>query len=127
MPSAGVASVRAAPTKARRASSSPDSTVIGIPPAASTASASSSRLGAPRIAAVATVTISPAPASRAMRAWLATTSAVSAIFSAGMAPPLERLFPMRVKARSVTSSRRRPSSTSATSSLVVLLPMSMQP
>jgi hypothetical protein len=57
---------------------------------------------------------------------LATTSAVSAIFSAGIAPPASTLFPIRVNARWVTSSRSCPLPVSATSSLVVLLPMSMQ-
>ena len=84
------------------------------------------RLGALRMAAVATATICSAPTSRATLACVATTSAVSAIFSAGIAPPWPRLLPIRVKARWVTSSRSCPSPASATSSRVVLLPMSMQ-
>ncbi len=95
-------------------------------PLRSTALCSSSRLGALRIAAVATATICSAPTSRATAAWVATTSAVSAIFSAGIAPPRSRLLPIRVKARWVTSSRSCPLPASATSSRVVLLPMSMQ-
>ncbi len=76
-----------------------------MPPAASTALSSASRLGALRIAAVATATICSAPTSRATLAWVATTSAVSRIFSAGMEPLVARLLPIRVNARWVTSSR----------------------
>ena len=115
-----------APTKDSRASSSPDRMLSSIPPASWTALTSSSRLRAVRIAAVATATMSFAPTSPATAACVRTTSAVSAIFSAGITLPLPRLLPMRVKARCVTSSRSRPSPASATSSRVVLLPMSMQ-
>ena len=97
-----------------------------MPPASSTAASSSSRLGALRIAAVATATICSAPTSRATLAWVRTTSAVSAIFSDGIAPVEAMLLPIRVKARWVTSSRSCPFPASATSSRVVLLPMSMQ-
>jgi hypothetical protein len=97
-----------------------------MPPAASTALTSSSRLPAVRIAAVATATICSAPTSLATAACVRTTSAVSAIFSAGMRAPFPMLFPILVKARCVTSSRNLPSPASATRSRVVLLPMSMQ-
>jgi hypothetical protein len=98
-----------------------------MPPAADTASLSSSRFAACRMAAVATATSRSAPTSRATFAWVRTTSAVSSIFSLGIVPsPLRRLLPMRVNARWFTSSRSCPLSASATSSLVVLLPMSMQ-
>src|SRR4051794_18537602 len=126
MPSGGLASVRVAPTKASRASSSPVSIQSGVPPASSTAGASSSRFAASRIAAVATATHSTAPTSLAIRHWLATTSAVSSIFAAGISPPSRRLLPIRVNARWVTISRSLPLRRSATSSRVVLLPMSMQ-
>ena len=126
VPSAEPSSVRVAPTKARRASSSPVSTLSGMPPASSTAPTRSSRLDALRIAAVATATISSAPTSRAHAACARTTSAVSAIFSAGIEPPSRRLRPMRVNARWVTSSRSPSSPASATSRRVVLLPISMQ-
>ena len=75
---------------------------------------------------MATATICSAPTSRATVAWVRTTSAVSSILSAGIAPPTRRLLPIRVKARWVTSSRSCPLPASATSSRVVLLPMSMQ-
>src|SRR5215207_2407949 len=97
-----------------------------MPPASSTASSSSSRLGALRIAAVATANTCSAPTCRATLACVRTTSAVSAILAGGIAPPVFRLLPMRVNARCVTSSRSCPSFASATSSLVVLLPMSIQ-
>ena len=126
VPSGRRSSVRVAPTNDSRASSSPESTSSCIWPSPEMAVSSSSRLGALRMAAVATVTIRWAPTSRATFACVATTSAVSAIFAAGMAPPAPRLLPIRVKARCVTSSRSRPSPASATSSRVVLLPMSMQ-
>ena len=118
--------MRVAPTNDRRASSSPDRISSGIPPACLTASSSCSRLGALRIAAVATATICSAPTSRATFACVATTPAVSVILSVGIEPVDARLFPMRVKARWVTSSRSWPLPASATSSLVVLLPMSIQ-
>ena len=115
-----------APTNESRASSSPDSTLSSIPPASCTALTSWSRLGAVRIAAVATATMFFAPTSFATAACVRTTSAVSAIFSSGISPPFPRLFPIRVNARCATSSRSRPSPASATSRRVVLLPMSMQ-
>ncbi len=126
VPSTGRSSVRVAPTNDSLASSSPVSTDSSVPPASSTASTSCSRLGALRIAAVATATICSAPSSFATATWVRTTSAVSSIFSWGIPPPLRMLLPMRVKARWVTSSRSAPSPASATSSRVVLLPMSMQ-
>src|ERR671914_923663 len=125
VPSTGASSVRVAPTKQSRASSSPDSTSMRVP-ACSTAASSSWRFGALRMAAVATVTTCSAPTSRATFSCSATTSAVSAILAAGIAPPASTLFPIRVKARCVTSSRSWPLPVSATSRRVVLLPMSMQ-
>jgi hypothetical protein len=104
VPSTGRSRVRVAPTNDNRASSSPVSTDSSVPPASSTASTSSWRLGALRIAAVATATICSEPSSLATATWVRTTSAVSAILSAGIAPPLPRLLPMRVNARWVTSS-----------------------
>src|SRR3712207_2255972 len=62
------------PTNDSRASSSPDSTSSAMPPAFCTAACSSWRLGACRIAAVATATICSAPTSRATLACVATTS-----------------------------------------------------
>ena len=126
MPSGASSSVRVAPTNDSRASSSPDRTLSSTPPAFSTASTKSPRLRAVRMAAVATATMCSAPTSRATDVWVRTTSAVSAIFCGGIMPPSWRLFPMRVNARCATSSRSRPSPASATSSRVVLLPMSMQ-
>ena len=54
------------------------------------------------------------------------TSVTSVTFSSGMRLSLPMLRPMRVNARWVMSSRRRPSGASATSSRVVLVPTSMQ-
>ena len=78
------------------------------------------------MAAVATATMCSAPTSVATAACVRTTSAVSAIFAAGITAPFPRLLPMRVNARWVTSSLSLPSPASATSRRVVLLPMSMQ-
>ena len=86
VPSGASSSVRVAPTKDSRASSSPDRMLSSIPPASCTALTSSSRFFAVRIAAVATATTCSAPTSLATAAWVRTTSAVSAIFSAGIWP-----------------------------------------
>ena len=90
-------------------------------------SRSSSRLRRVRIAAVATATICSAPTSRATVAWVRDhLGGLGDLLRRDRAAPLPRLFPIRVKARWVTSSRSCPSPASATSSRVVLLPMSMQ-
>ena len=77
--------------------------------------------------AVATVLIGDAPASRASACWAATTSAISAKRSSGMAWPGLSPRPRRVNARRCSTSVRRPSRASATSTRVVFVPMSMQP
>src|SRR4029079_8093310 len=73
-----------------------------------------------RIAAVATTRTPSAPTARARATCSATTSATSAIFSGA----ISGCMPIRVKARSCSSSERRPSCTSATSTRVVFVPMS---
>ena len=127
VPSAAASSVRVAPTNDRRASSSPESTSSSMPPA-------SSHGGQQGVAVGRVADRRGGHGHDLLRAHLArhrwpgwrTTSAVSAILSAGIEPVEAMLFPMRVKARWVTSSRSCPSPASATSSRVVLLPMSMQ-
>ena len=61
-PSSGCPSVRVAPRKARRASSSPSSTHTSTPPWRSISAQNSSRFAALRMTAVATVRIAAAPA-----------------------------------------------------------------
>ena len=74
------------------------------------------------MAAVATTRTPAAPASRASATCSATTAATSAIFSGA----ISGCMPMRVNARCCSTSVRRPSCTSATSTRVVFVPMSMQ-
>ena len=109
---------------ASRASSSPESTTTGRPAAASTAAQKASRLGACRIAAVATILIASTPHSRAIRTCAATSSATCATLRSGIArrPP----DPSRVNARCPRISCRFPARDSATSSRVVFDPISMQ-
>ena len=83
-------------------------------------------MAASRIAAVATARIVSVPSSRASRTCVATTSATSLIFFAGIVSSGSRPLPIRVNARWRISSRSRPSAGSATSSRVVFEPMSMQ-
>ena len=78
-----------------------------------------SRRGSPRCPRRCT---SLTPCSRATRACAATIAASSATASAGIAPPSSGT--RRRKRRTATTSRRRPPSRSATSSRVVLVPMS---
>src|SRR5215213_5613522 len=124
-PSSDRPSVRVAPRKASRASSSPSRTWTSTPPASRIAAANSSWLTAARMAAVATTRSASAPSCSTIRRCSPTTRATSSIFSRGMPPPLSPL-PMRVNARRWSTSRSRPSSTSATSTRVVFEPMSMQ-
>ena len=112
-----------APVNESWASSSPLSSRIGRPAARSTAPRSSSPFSASRTAAVPSRAIPSTPICVASAASAPTTWAVSVIFSGETWPPA----PMRVKIRRADSARTRPSLTSATSSRVVLLPMSMQP
>ena len=126
-PGSGRPSVRVAPRKASRASSSPSSTQTSTPPCSQIAAQNSSRLAARRITAVATVRIVGAPACSASASCSATTLAVSAIRAAGISPPACSPRPRRVNARRCSTSVRRPSRASATSTRVVFVPMSMQP
>ena len=126
-PSSGCPSVRVAPRKARRASSSPSSTHTSTPPWRSISAQNSSRFAALRMTAVATVRIAAAPAWRASATCSATTVAVSAIRVAGIVPPAVNPRPSRVKARRCSTSVRTPSCASATSTRVVFVPISMQP
>ena len=122
VPAGGLASVASAPVKASWASCSPVRTSTSTPHAECTAAQSSSRLLAARIAAVPTTCTSLTPCWRATRACAATIAASSATASAEIAPPSSGT--RRRKRRTATTSRRRPSSRSATSSRVVLVPMS---
>src|SRR5436190_18911102 len=124
-PSSGSPSVRVAPRKASRASSGPSSTSTSTPPWSRSAAVNSTALAAPRIAAVATTRSVAHPISSTIARCCATTRATSAIFSPGISPPLRPLA-MRVNSRRWSTSERCPASTSATSTRVVLEPMSMQ-
>ena len=126
-PGSGRPSVRVAPRNASRASSSLSSTETSTPPSARMAAQNSSRFAALRITAVATVRTVAAPAWRASANCSATTAAFSAMRVAGMLPPGIIPLPRRVNARRWSTSTRRPSCASATSTRVVLVPMSMQP
>ena len=127
VPSTGVVSVRVAPTKASRASSSPESTVIGMPARGlhgrgelvlAVGGAADRGGGDGHDLLGADLARDPRLGGHDLRGL--------GDLLGGIAPPFARLLPIRVKARWVTSSRSRPPSTSATSSRVVLLPMSMQ-
>ena len=93
-------SIAAAPRKASRASSSPDTICTCSPVPAAIASTSAAPLEAVRIAAVATPRISAAPCSRATASWRSTTDTTSSILSAPIAPDAARPLPILVKARS---------------------------
>ena len=123
-PSGGAASAPMAPRNASRASSSASRISSGVPQPASIAAASAWRSVAWRTAAVATIRSETASSSRAWRAWRATIDATSAISSGPSSPFTHSL--KRVNARSETTSCRREAPASATSSRVVLEPMSMQ-
>ena len=121
---AGAQRIRVVATAAIRQASNGDDLCHAVH--ARTARHRSRPLGARRMAAVATTRIRSAPALRAVESWSATTDATSSTDSAGRAPVRRSSRPRRVNAFAVSTSRRCPPSTSATSTRVVLDPMSMQ-
>ena len=88
--------MRDAPRNASRASSASVRTCGLSPVDSSIERTRSSRFGAWRIAAVATILMSCAPSSRAWRTCVATTSVSAAIACGGIAPLLRITLPSRV-------------------------------
>ena len=86
----GGSSVRAAPWKASRASSSPLRMSASTPARSRSARTRSAPLAAPRIAAVATTRSRSQPCSWAARRCSATTSATTAIVASGIIPSASR-------------------------------------
>ena len=123
VPSGGAAIMRVAPANASRASSASSRTRIGRPDSRWIAAQSASRLGADRIAAVATAWMRSAPASRASAACAATTEASTVTVSAPIAPVVPSTSGTKI--RRARTSRSPAPPRSATSSRVVFEPMSM--
>ena len=126
VPRGGGSSVRAAPWKASRASSSPLRISASTPARSRSARTSSAPLAARRIAAVATTRMRSQPHSRAVARCSATTFATASIVAVGDRAELVEAAPDAGECAQLHDLGEPTGPGSATSSRVVFDPMSMQ-